>query len=135
MILIKQTWISRQRDNGKSLDCQISSERFRVADEEGVDEAEKLHHSFVLSQVFVALQQEHVGSAVAASDAKLSGSLFWRDDLNKGITIKCSQSLSTTVEATYCVITMGQKLDDNIIRTLFSNEWGWSYCYVNQNLT
>ena len=46
-------------------------------------QTEKLHHTFVLSQVFVALEKEHVGPAVASTNAEFAGSLFRRDHLQK----------------------------------------------------
>lgn len=82
-----QTRVGGQGDDGESLDGQVPAEGFSVADEQRVNEAEKLHHSFVLPQVFVALQQEHVGPAVAATNAKFSRSLFRSDDLQRRLNL------------------------------------------------
>ena len=46
-------------------------------------QAEKLHHTFVLSQVFVTFEKEHVGPAVASTNAEFAGSLFRRDHLQR----------------------------------------------------
>ena len=78
-----QAGIGGERDDGEPLDGQVPSEGLPVADEERVDEAEKLHHSLVLPQVLVTLQQEHVGPAVAAADAKFPRALLRGDDLQR----------------------------------------------------
>ena len=80
-----QARVGGERDDGEPLDGQVPPEGLSVADEERVDEAEKLHHSLVLPQVLVALQQEHVGAAVAATDAELPRPLLRGDDLQRGL--------------------------------------------------
>ncbi len=65
----------------KYLNRQVATERLRIVDQECVDQTEELHDAFILPQVFMALEQEHVLFAVAAHDAQLSGPLLGRDDL------------------------------------------------------
>lgn len=56
-----------------------------ISQEQVVDETEDLHDAFVLAQVLVALQQEHVLAAVRAEYADLARPLLRAYDLNVGV--------------------------------------------------
>lgn len=52
-----ETGVGRERRDGVALDVKVSLERLGVVREEGVDETEKLHDPFVLSQVLVTWEE------------------------------------------------------------------------------
>lgn len=48
-----ETGVRRQWDDRVPLNSEVSSGRLRVIDQERIHEAEKLHHTLVLSQILV----------------------------------------------------------------------------------
>jgi hypothetical protein len=54
----------------------VTFETLGLGGEQGVDETEQLHDTFVLTDIFVTLEDEIVRGAVAAKHCQLSWTLF-----------------------------------------------------------
>lgn len=63
-----KTSVWSKRDDREALDVESSLETVRIDRQKTVDEAEELHDTLVLPEIFVALKYELVVLAVAALD-------------------------------------------------------------------
>lgn len=75
-----ETRVLTQWDDWVPPDTQIFFISLRVNGKQGVDKAEKLHDSLILSDIFMALQEEHVFATITTIDLHLSWMLFGRKD-------------------------------------------------------
>lgn len=76
-----QSTIGTERNDGVTLDRQVPSESVGIVEQQCIGESKELHDSFILSKIFMSLQQEHVVFTVGASNAQFSRSLFRCYDL------------------------------------------------------
>ena len=60
---------------------QILLRRGYLRIEQRIDQTKQLHDSFILPQIFMSLQQEHIIAAIRAFDGQLSGPLFTGDNI------------------------------------------------------
>lgn len=61
----------------------MSFEGFGILLQQGIDETEKLHDSFVLTQVLVTLEQEIVIDAIAPNNFELARTLLLREHIER----------------------------------------------------
>ena len=74
-----QTGVLTQGYDWVAADRQILLRSLRVNREQGVYQPKKLHHTLILPDVLVTLQEEHVLTAIASVDLHLPGVLFGRE--------------------------------------------------------
>lgn len=63
----------------------MTLEALRVNAEKSVDQSEKLHNSFVLSDIFMTLECILVVDTIATPDGELSGPLLGSDNVERGL--------------------------------------------------
>eukprot|EP01137_Pigoraptor_chileana_P037296 Opistho-2@34174 len=61
-----QATVGRQRNHRVPLDAQVALERLRVRSKQRVHKPKQLHHTLILPQVLVPLEQVHIVQAVAS---------------------------------------------------------------------
>ncbi len=65
---LDQTRIRRKGHHRVPMDSQVASGSFEIVGEESVHQTEELHHTLILTQIFVALEQEAVDTTIGTSD-------------------------------------------------------------------